>query len=151
LRREAAVTSIKSSTAESASSPPSPPSPASSWESLTSERLSRRPGERDRLGRERETLLDSATEEFPRFFAPAPGDGRTISAGCEIAGRRFEEGERLWLSWAMAHRDPRRHRALRDHRHHPGHAPLPGGPHPGWAARSSLDETLGTLRKACDE
>jgi cytochrome P450 len=36
----------------------------------------------------------------------APGDGRTISADCEIAGKRFKEGERLYLSWAMANRDP---------------------------------------------
>jgi cytochrome P450 len=62
--------------------------------------------ERDRLSRERETLLDSATEEFLRFYTPAPGDGRTISGDCEIAGTRFKEGERLWLSWAMANRDP---------------------------------------------
>ncbi|MFF4272741.1 cytochrome P450 [Streptomyces sp. NPDC001536] len=68
--------------------------------------LGEHPGDRDRLSRERDTLLDSATEEFLRFYAPAPGDGRTISADCEIAGQRFEEGERLWLSWAMANRDP---------------------------------------------
>jgi len=68
--------------------------------------LSENPAERDRLSRERDTLLDSATEEFLRYFTPAPGDGRTISADCEIAGQKFEEGERLWLSWAMANRDP---------------------------------------------
>jgi cytochrome P450 len=68
--------------------------------------LSEHPGERALLRGERDTLLDSATEEFLRFFTPAPGDGRTISADCEIAGARFEEGERLWLSWAMANRDP---------------------------------------------
>ena len=68
--------------------------------------LSENPAERERLSRERETLLDSATEEFLRFYTPAVGDGRTISADCEIAGQRFEEGERLWLSWAMANRDP---------------------------------------------
>ena len=55
---------------------------------------------------ERDTLLDSATEEFLRFFTPAPGDARTITADCEIAGTRFKEGERLWLSWAMSNRDP---------------------------------------------
>lgn len=66
----------------------------------------RDPAERDRLSRERDTLLDSATEEFLRFYTPAPGDGRTFSADCEIAGTRFKEGERLWLSWAMANRDP---------------------------------------------
>lgn len=68
--------------------------------------LSQNPAERDRLGRERATLLDPATEEFLRFFTPAPGDGRTFSADCEIAGQEFKEGERLWLSWAMANRDP---------------------------------------------
>ncbi|MEU5880548.1 cytochrome P450 [Spirillospora sp. NPDC047279] len=68
--------------------------------------LSENPEERARLSRERDTLLDSATEEFLRFYTPAPGDGRTISADCEIAGTRFKEGDRLWLSWAMANRDP---------------------------------------------
>jgi cytochrome P450 len=68
--------------------------------------LSENPQERDRLSRERDTLLDSATEEFLRFYTPAPGDGRTISADCEIAGNQFKEGERIWLSWAMSNRDP---------------------------------------------
>ena len=68
--------------------------------------LSEHPAERERLRRERDTLLDSATEEFLRFYTPAPGDGRTIAQDCELAGTRFKEGERLWLSWAMANRDP---------------------------------------------
>jgi cytochrome P450 len=68
--------------------------------------LSEHPAERERLRQERDTLLDSATEEFLRFYTPAPGDGRTISADCELAGATFREGERLWLSWAMANRDP---------------------------------------------
>jgi cytochrome P450 len=68
--------------------------------------LSENPGQRERLSGERDTLLDSATEEFLRFYTPAPGDGRTITADCEIAGQRFKEGERLWLSWAMSNRDP---------------------------------------------
>ncbi|GAA3204967.1 cytochrome P450 [Actinocorallia longicatena] len=68
--------------------------------------LSENPAERARLGRDRETLLDSATEEFLRYYTPAPGDGRTISQDCEIAGVDFKEGDRLWLSWAMANRDP---------------------------------------------
>jgi cytochrome P450 len=67
--------------------------------------LAEHPDERERLSRERHTLLDSATEEFLRFFTPAQGDGRTISQDCEINGTRFKEGERLWLSWAMANRD----------------------------------------------
>lgn len=72
----------------------------------TLEWLGEHPAERERLSNERETLLDSATEEFLRFYAPAPGDGRTFSQDCEIAGGTFREGERLWLSWAMANRDP---------------------------------------------
>jgi cytochrome P450 len=68
--------------------------------------LSEHPGQRAQLSAERDTLLDSATEEFLRFYAPAPGDGRTISADCEVAGTSFREGERLWLSWAMSNRDP---------------------------------------------
>ncbi|MGC9496423.1 cytochrome P450 [Streptomyces sp. WG7] len=68
--------------------------------------LSQHPGERARLNRERDTLLDTATEEFLRYFTPAPGDARTVAEDCEIAGKEFKEGERLWLSWAMANRDP---------------------------------------------
>jgi cytochrome P450 len=67
--------------------------------------LSDHPAERERLSTERDSLLDSATEEFLRFYTPAPGDGRTFSSDCEIAGTTFKEGERLWLSWAMANRD----------------------------------------------
>jgi cytochrome P450 len=64
------------------------------------------PDERARLSRDRAALLNSATEEFLRFFTPAPGDGRTISDDVELDGVRLKEGERLWLSWAMANRDP---------------------------------------------
>jgi len=68
--------------------------------------LSQHPEQRTRLSRERVQLLAPATEEFLRYFTPAPGDGRTISADFEVDGTRFVEGERLWLSWAMANRDP---------------------------------------------
>jgi cytochrome P450 len=62
--------------------------------------------QRERLSREREALLGPATEEFLRFFTPAPGAGRTISADCALDGTELREGERIWLSWAMANRDP---------------------------------------------
>jgi cytochrome P450 len=68
--------------------------------------LSEHPDERARLSRERDALLNPATEEFLRFFTPAPGDGRTISEDMEFEGVPLREGERLWLSWAMANRDP---------------------------------------------
>ncbi|MBX7434114.1 cytochrome P450 [Mycobacterium sp. Y57] len=69
--------------------------------------LSQHPDQRERLSRDRATLLDSATEEFLRFFTPAPGDGRTIARDLEVDGVVLKEGERLWLSWAMANRDPK--------------------------------------------
>jgi cytochrome P450 len=68
--------------------------------------LSQHPDQREILSRERQRLLDAATEEFLRYFTPTPGDARTISEDCEVVGNQFKEGERLWLSWAMANRDP---------------------------------------------
>jgi cytochrome P450 len=68
--------------------------------------LSENPDQRERLCHHRDTLLDPATEEFLRYFTPAPGDGRTFSDNVEIGGVQFKEGERLWISWAMANRDP---------------------------------------------
>ncbi|MFW0785581.1 cytochrome P450 [Gordonia sp. CPCC 206044] len=68
--------------------------------------LSENPDERARLSADRDDLLDGATEEFLRYFTPAAGDGRTIAENCDVADTQFREGERLWLSWAMANRDP---------------------------------------------
>ncbi|MQY18858.1 cytochrome P450 [Nocardia macrotermitis] len=68
--------------------------------------LSQNPDQRETLSKEREHLLDPATEEFLRYFTPAPGDGRTISSDVTVANTQFAEGDRLWLSWAMANRDP---------------------------------------------
>jgi cytochrome P450 len=68
--------------------------------------LSQHPDQRELLSRERDTLLNPATEEFLRFYTPAPGDGRTFSDDVEVEGTKFKEGERLWISWAMANRDP---------------------------------------------
>lgn len=68
--------------------------------------LSQNPADRTRLSSQREVLLAPATEEFLRYFTPAPGDGRTFSDDVEIDGVHFREGERMWISWAMANRDP---------------------------------------------
>jgi cytochrome P450 len=68
--------------------------------------LSEHPDQRELLSSKREILMDPATEEFLRYFTPAPGDGRTISEDVEVEGTQFKEGERLWISWAMANRDP---------------------------------------------
>ncbi|WP_158018181.1 cytochrome P450 [Mycobacterium basiliense] len=68
--------------------------------------LSENPHQRTRLREHLDTMLDPATEEFLRYFTPAPGDGRTFSDDVELDGTHFKEGERLWISWAMANRDP---------------------------------------------
>ena len=54
--------------------------------------LSEHPAQRERLSAQRDMLLDSATEEFLRYFTPSPGDGRTISADCELAGTAVQGG-----------------------------------------------------------
>ena len=161
--------------------------------------LSEHPDQRELLSRERDTLLNPATEEFLRFFTPAPGDGRTFSEDVEVEGQKFKEGERLWISWAMANRDPsvfdaaqrahpgpkgqpalqlrhrraplrrlqrrphglqvdahrrarpdarlrvrsRGHRALRDHRRHPGHEAPARDVHPGQAVGSGSRRDAG--------
>jgi cytochrome P450 len=68
--------------------------------------LAANPGDRERLRVDSAGLLDTATEEFLRFFTPAPGDGRTVVLDHEINGVQLKRGDRLWLSWAMANRDP---------------------------------------------
>lgn len=68
--------------------------------------LSDHPDQRARLSAQRASLLNPATEEFLRYFTPAPGDGRTVSEDMDLQGTQLKEGQRLWLSWAMANRDP---------------------------------------------
>jgi cytochrome P450 len=68
--------------------------------------LSDHPDERDRLSKDRAALLNPATEEFLRYFTPATGDGRTLAEDMDLDGTTLREGQRLWLSWAMANRDP---------------------------------------------
>jgi cytochrome P450 len=125
------------------------------------------PADRERLSRDRDVLLDSATEEFLRFYTPAPGDGRTFSQDCEIDGVQFKEGERLWLSWSMANRDPQvfpdpnEIRLDRKNNRHSsfglgihrciGSNVLPATFMPGPRVGPGLDETLETLQKACDD
>lgn len=69
--------------------------------------LSQNPEARSRLKDAESTkLTDSATEEFLRYFTPAPGDARTIAQDCKVAGVELRRGDRVWLSFAMANRDP---------------------------------------------
>ena len=62
-------------------------------------------GERQRLLNE-PGLIDTATEEFLRFFTPAQGGGRTILQDADCAGFSFAENDRVFLSYAMCNHDP---------------------------------------------
>jgi cytochrome P450 len=68
--------------------------------------LSEHPGERDRLRANLAGLIDTATEEFLRVYTPVPGDGRTVTCDYQLSGKQLQEGDRLYLSFAMANRDP---------------------------------------------
>jgi len=67
--------------------------------------LSDHPEERIRILTET-GLMDKATEEFVRYFTPAQGGGRTVTADYEIAGVQLEELDRLFLSYALCNHDP---------------------------------------------
>ncbi len=66
--------------------------------------LSQHPDQRLRL-LETPELLESATEEFLRYYAPAQATARTAVAEVEVAGVAFKRGERILLAWASANRD----------------------------------------------
>ncbi len=67
--------------------------------------LSAHPDDRDRLIREPE-LIDVATEEFLRKFAPSQSMARTVMADTEIGGCPVAAGERVLIPWAAANHDP---------------------------------------------
>jgi cytochrome P450 len=47
-----------------------------------------------------------AREEFVRYFSPVHGIGRSAASDIEYKGRKIAEGERLYLAYAAANRDP---------------------------------------------
>jgi cytochrome P450/ferredoxin-NADP reductase len=67
--------------------------------------LSRHPDQRRRLI-ESPDLLDTATEEFLRAFAPSQSMGRTAVADTEVGGCPVHAGERVLIPWVAANHDP---------------------------------------------
>ena len=51
-------------------------------------------------------LLDNAIEEWLRVWPPAQGIGRTVMRDMEIGGRQLRAGERIFIWFAGANRDP---------------------------------------------
>jgi ferredoxin-NADP reductase len=67
--------------------------------------LSAHPDDRDRLIREPD-LLDIATEEFLRKFAPSQSMARTVTTDTEVGGCPMSKGDRVLIPWAAANHDP---------------------------------------------
>lgn len=67
--------------------------------------LSRNPDQRQRLI-ESPDLLERATEEFLRAFAPSQSMARTVRADTEVGGCPVRAGERVLIPWVAANHDP---------------------------------------------
>lgn len=67
--------------------------------------LSQNPEQRQKL-LEAPDLLEAATEEFLRVFAPTTSMARTSTADTEISGCPVKAGERILLPWVAANHDP---------------------------------------------
>jgi cytochrome P450 len=61
--------------------------------------------ERDRLRGDLE-LTHSAFEEFLRFYSVTQAEARTATTDTEIGGYEIRAGERVFIVWASANRDP---------------------------------------------
>lgn len=63
------------------------------------------PDDKQRLIAEPE-LLSKAREEFVRFFAPQHGVARNVTRETELAGAHLKAGDRIYMPWGAANRDP---------------------------------------------
>ena len=57
--------------------------------------------------REDPTLLDAATDEIQRINSPFVASRRRVTRDVEIAGTPVAAGDRVYVVWATANRDPR--------------------------------------------
>jgi cytochrome P450 len=67
--------------------------------------LAQHPPQRQRLIEEPQ-LLPRACEEFVRYFTPIHGAARNVKHDVNIDGWDFESGERIFMAYASANRDP---------------------------------------------
>lgn len=67
--------------------------------------LGREPEQRRRL-RASPELLDNATEEFLRVFAPSQSMARTAADDAKVGGCPVRAGERVLIPWVAANHDP---------------------------------------------
>ncbi|WP_051579527.1 cytochrome P450 [Pseudonocardia acaciae] len=55
---------------------------------------------------ERPELVPAAVDELLRYQAPVQGFARFVTADTEVGGQRIGRGEKVFLAWAAANRDP---------------------------------------------
>ena len=67
--------------------------------------LGTHPEDRQRLIDE-PALMPGAIEELLRYYCPSETLTRTVSRDVELGGRQLRAGDRVWLSWISANRDP---------------------------------------------
>ncbi|MET9462696.1 cytochrome P450 [Streptomyces canus] len=67
--------------------------------------LARHPDQRQKLI-DSPDLLDSATEEFLRAFAPSQSMARTVTQDAEVGGCPMRQGDRVLIPWVAANHDP---------------------------------------------
>ena len=67
--------------------------------------LSEHPAERQRLI-DNPDLLEMATEEFLRVFAPSQSMARTLTTDAEVGGCPMRAGDRVLIPWVSANHDP---------------------------------------------
>jgi cytochrome P450 len=53
-----------------------------------------------------DSLLANAVQEFLRMWPPSLGGGRNVMGDTVLGGQRLGDGDRIFLSWAAANRDP---------------------------------------------
>ncbi|WP_327367118.1 cytochrome P450 [Streptomyces sp. NBC_01217] len=52
------------------------------------------------------SLIPQAADEFLRWMSPVQGTSRTVTTDTSLGGTTLRPGERVFLSWAAANRDP---------------------------------------------
>ncbi|MDX3580648.1 cytochrome P450 [Streptomyces europaeiscabiei] len=67
--------------------------------------LARHPDQRQKLI-DSPDLLDTATEEFLRAFAPSQSMARTVTQDVEVGGCPMRAGDRVLIPWVAANHDP---------------------------------------------
>jgi cytochrome P450 len=67
--------------------------------------LGRHPDKRQELINNLE-ILPRACEEFVRYFTPIHGAGRNVKHDGEIGGWQFDKGDKIFMAYASANRDP---------------------------------------------